>query len=107
MSKDSDLLPTPIFSHGDWPYPLPDLAHLGLGPEVRAIRAGSIGRDISLAGGKISSSAAGGGGFLPASSTEKSLPYDAKRIVLASGPSQAAKKPGVGKTLIPKAGERF
>jgi len=41
------------------------LAHLGLGPEVRAIRAGSIGRDISLAEGKISSSAAGGGGFFP------------------------------------------
>jgi len=71
------------------------LAHLGLGPEVRAIRAGSIGRDI--AEGKISSSATGGGGSLPASSPEKSLPHDAKRIVLAFGPSQAAKKLGVGK----------
>ena len=41
-------------------------------------------------------SAAGGGAFLPASSSEKSAPYGAKQIALASGPSQShIKKLGV------------
>jgi len=44
------------------------------------------------------SSAAGGGVYLPASSTEKSAPHAAKRISLSTGPWQSSiEKLGVGK----------